>query len=130
MNPILRGLAYLVGTILLILVALVFLAGMLAGRASAQTGDHGDGHALNHEWYQGLKQPGTGYSCCNNQDCRPMRAYLGDDGLWRAFVDGKWETVPARVVLNPKFNKDPIHAHGCRSVMGVWYCFLPAGAGT
>ena len=40
------------------------------------------GHAENHDWYQGLTQPGTGYSCCNGTvngvegDCRPTRAYL------------------------------------------------------
>jgi len=26
---------------------------------------HGQGHAENHDWYQQLKQPGTGFSCCN-----------------------------------------------------------------
>ena len=31
----------------------------------AQDGSHGRGHAENHDWYQELKQPGTGYSCCN-----------------------------------------------------------------
>jgi hypothetical protein len=48
--------------------------------ALAQDGHHGQGHAENHDWYQELKQPGTGFSCCNGTingvegDCRPTRA--------------------------------------------------------
>src|SRR5436190_18728838 len=63
------------------------------------------GHAENHDWYQKLKQPGTGYSCCNGTvngvegDCRPTRAYLQDDGTWKAMIDGHWLQVPPRVVL-------------------------------
>ncbi|MEA2853907.1 MAG: hypothetical protein QOE02_3926, partial [Rhodospirillaceae bacterium] len=51
----------------------------------AQDGHHGQGHAENHDWYKDLKQPQTGYSCCNGStsssdgDCRPTRAYLSDD---------------------------------------------------
>lgn len=43
-------------------------------------GQYGDGHAENHDWYKDLKQPDTGYSCCNGRsnssegDCRPTRA--------------------------------------------------------
>lgn len=61
-------------------------------------GRHGQGHAQHHDWYQELKQPGTGYSCCNGTvngpngavvegDCRPTRAQLQEDGTWRALVD-------------------------------------------
>ena len=73
--------------------------------AIAQDGTHGQGHAENHDWYQELKQPGTGYSCCNGTvagiegDCRPTRAYLTDEGQWRALVDGQWVLVPPRAVL-------------------------------
>ena len=73
--------------------------------AFAQDGHHGQGHAENHDWYQGLKQPGTGFSCCNGTangvegDCRPTRAYLNDDGNWYALLDGNWVPVPPRVVL-------------------------------
>ena len=47
-------------------------------------GQYGQGHSENHDWYKELKQPGTGYSCCNGRsntsdgDCRPTRAYLND----------------------------------------------------
>ncbi|MEI8154996.1 MAG: hypothetical protein WCG92_25980 [Hyphomicrobiales bacterium] len=33
-------------------------------------------------------------SCCNDADCRPTRAYLVDDGLWRAWDGIVWLTVP------------------------------------
>ena len=33
----------------------------------AQDGQHGQGHAENHDWYKELKQPQTGYSCCNGR---------------------------------------------------------------
>src|SRR6266702_815972 len=35
------------------------------GGQSTIDGQWGRGHAENHDWYQDLKQPGTGYSCCN-----------------------------------------------------------------
>src|SRR5215216_5749261 len=30
-------------------------------------GQYGQGHAENHDWYKDLKQPDTGYSCCNGR---------------------------------------------------------------
>ena len=92
-------------------------------------GRHGQGHAENHDWYQLLKQPGTGYSCCNaltdknpNGDCRPTRAYLHDDGTWRAMVDGRWIPVPPRVVL--KDLAPDGRSHICASKAGMIFCFI------
>lgn len=94
----------------------------------AQDGTYGQGHAENHDWYQELKQPGTGYSCCNGTtggiegDCRPTRAYLTDEGQWRALVDGRWVLVPPRAVL--KQLAPDGRSHICASRTGVIYCFL------
>jgi len=91
-------------------------------------GHHGQGHAENHDWYKELKQPGTGYSCCNGTvngiegDCRPTRAYLQDDGTWRALIDGSWVVVPPRVVL--KQLAPDGNSHICASRSGLIYCFL------
>ena len=91
-------------------------------------GHHGLGHAENHDWYKELKQPGTGYSCCNGTvngvegDCRPTRAYIQDDGTWRALVDGQWVVVPPRVVL--KQLAPDGNSHICASRSGLIYCFL------
>ena len=92
------------------------------------SGHHGQGHAENHDWYKELKQPGTGYSCCNGTvngiegDCRPTRAYLQDDGTWRALIDGTWVVVPPRVVL--KQLAPDGNSHICASRSGLIYCFL------
>ncbi len=49
-----------------VVVSAVFLLAAAVGlREQAQDGNHGQGHAENHDWYKELKQPGTGYSCCN-----------------------------------------------------------------
>ena len=91
-------------------------------------GRHGQGHAENHDWYQQLKQPGTGFSCCNGTangvegDCRPTRAYLNDDGNWYALLDGNWVPVPPRVVL--KQLAPDGSSHICASKSGLIYCFL------
>lgn len=108
-------------------IAAIFLCHIGAG-AFAQDGHHGQGHAENHDWYQGLKQPGTGASCCNGGaggvegDCRPTRAYVDDDGVWRALIDGRWTVVPPRAVLQslaPDGN-----SHICASRSGTIYCFI------
>ena len=91
-------------------------------------GQYGQGHAENHDWYKELKQPGTGYSCCNRRtatsegDCRPTRAYLNDDGMWYALLNGRWVPVPPRVVL--KQLAPDGRSHICASKSGMIYCFL------
>ena len=105
-----------------------FLCAAVGLRVAAQTGQHGDGHAEGHDWYKELKQPGTGFSCCNGTtngiegDCRPTRAYLNDDGTWRALIDGQWVYVPPRVVL--KQMAPDGRSHVCASRSGLIYCFL------
>jgi hypothetical protein len=92
------------------------------------TGQHGHGHAEGHDWYRELKQPGTGYSCCNGPvngvegDCRPTRAYLQEDGTWKAMIEGRWMPVPPRVVLK---NLAPDgNSHICAGKSGMIYCFI------
>ena len=100
----------------------------LAEPVVAQEGSHGQGHAENHDWYQELKQPGTGYSCCNGTvngiegDCRPTRAFLTEEGTWKALIDGQWVIVPPRVVL--KQLAPDGNSHICASRSGLIYCFL------
>jgi hypothetical protein len=94
----------------------------------AQDGHYGHGHAENHDWYKDLKQPQTGYSCCNGRssssdgDCRPTRAYINDDGMWYALLDGRWVPVPPKVVL--KQLAPDGSSHICASKSGMIYCFL------
>lgn len=66
---------------------------LLAMTLSAAAHDP-QGHAKHHEhFYMGLKQPGTGMSCCNNQDCRPAPHRITATGV-EFFVAGKWFMPP------------------------------------
>lgn len=95
----------------------------------AQVGDHGAGHAENHDWYLDLKQPDNGYPCCNgsaggiNGDCRPTRAYADDAGAWHALMDGRWVIVPPRVILQTLAPDG--RSHICANTSGTIYCFIP-----
>lgn len=112
------------------IVALLFATPAVSqdGKPGDYTGRHGQGHAENHDWYQELRQPGTGYSCCNGTingvegDCRPTRAYLTEEGQWRALIDGKWVLVPPRAVL--KQLAPDGNSHICASRSGMIFCFL------
>src|SRR5262249_41647604 len=98
------------------------------GHAQGDLGQHGQGHAENHDWYKEMKPPGTRFPCCNGTtngiegDCRPTRAYLTEDGTWRAMIDGQWVLVPPRVVL--KQLAPDGRSHICASRSGLIYCFL------
>ncbi|HTE79649.1 MAG TPA: hypothetical protein VK634_03045 [Reyranella sp.] len=117
---------YVVSTVAVLFVATSSVA--QDGGPGDSTGQHGRGHAENHDWYQELKQPGTGYSCCNGTingiegDCRPTRAYLTEEGQWRALIDGQWVLIPPRAVL--KQLAPDGRSHICASRSGMIYCFL------
>jgi hypothetical protein len=49
-------------------------------------------------WFQSLRQPETGMSCCDIADCRPTEYRTVGDS-YEAWVDNKWMPVPARRVL-------------------------------
>lgn len=88
-----------------------------------------NGHDENHDWYQHLKQPGTGYGCCSNNDCRPTKAYWDDvDEVWMAVnpFTQNWIRVPDKYILADKENKDPMQRpHICVNPhSGLIYCFL------
>ncbi len=79
-----------------------------------------------HEPYSDWKVPNNpAVSCCDNRDCRPTRAYMGEDGLWRAWSGVKWLTVPADRVLPTDLAKDG-RAHLCSSLDDHIYCFSPS----
>ena len=99
-----------------------------AVNAFGQSVMDGDGHAQNHHWYKDLQQPGTGLLCCNGTangrdgDCRPTRAYLDDDGTWKALIDGRWVAVPPKVVL--KHLAPDGNSHICANKWGDIFCFI------
>jgi len=118
----------------LVLIVLVALAGVVVvyKPARAQSGNHGDGHAQNHDWYRELKTK-SGWSCCNGDeghgDCRPAQARQRFDGQWEAYYGGTWQEIPADAILRDELNRVPLHAHICERA-GFVYCFLRGGGGS
>ena len=116
------------------LATLSLLTILSTGPATAQhdagldDGWRGEGHAQNHDWYQDLRQPGTGYSCCNGSargnegDCRPTRAYQDDEGRWFALLNGRWVAIAPQVILD-RMSPDG-RAHLCANPYGRIFCFL------
>jgi hypothetical protein len=50
-------------------------------------------------WFQGLRQPGTGISCCSIADCRQTEYRMGHEG-YEALIGDKWIAVPREKVLD------------------------------
>src|SRR5262249_50877320 len=111
-----------------VVVALAVLTA--AGAAFAQSGNYGDGHAANHDWYRMLKTK-SGWSCCNGDqghgDCRPVQARERFDGQWEAFFNGSWQEIPPDAILRDDLDKKPLHPHICERA-GFVYCFPRSGA--
>ena len=78
-----------------------------------------------HDWYESLREPGTGYPCCSVADCRPAEYRMSADG-YEALLDEAWVKIPDERVLKGQAN--PVgRAVVCRSpVSGSILCFVPA----
>lgn len=82
--------------------------------------------AAAHDPYSTWMQPDApGMSCCHGQDCRPTRAYLGEDGHWRAWDGRQWLVVPSRKLL-PTDHAGDGRNHLCERA-GRVLCFSPTG---
>jgi hypothetical protein len=97
------------------------LAG-LAGHGAAAPPENADPKLA--PWFESLKQPGSGVSCCSIADCRPAEYRLAVDG-YEAFLDAKWVRVPEDRVVR---QRNPLgRAVVCRSpISGLILCFVPA----
>lgn len=85
--------------------------------------------AFAHDPYSGWRQPGTGKSCCDNRDCRPVRAYLGDDGLHYILLNERWQPVPRDRVL--QIPSPDLSAHACvNDETDEIHCFVAGPGGT
>lgn len=49
-------------------------------------------------WYQSLRQPDTGVSCCSIADCRATD-YRTDGDHYEVLIDNKWTLVPQDKIL-------------------------------
>lgn len=118
------------GVLLALAVLSIGSAFAQSGGSADDSGRHGDGHAQQHDIYKDWKPPNNaGTSCCSaaqpdgSGDCRPTRAYMGDDGLWRAWNGYLWLTVPPERLLPPDFAGDG-RSHLCEKATHI-YCFTP-----
>lgn len=93
----------------------VLLPGLLVVAAAGARG-----HDIYHQW---RKPDNPAVSCCDNGDCRPTRAFLGNDGLWRAWNGHDWLTVPREITLPTDYGHDG-RSHLCERE-GYIYCFTP-----
>ena len=105
-------------TVVLSLVALLIAILQAAGQVSAQEphGVHGKGHGKLHHWYKTLRQPGTGYACCDDKDCRPTTARVRGRTI-EVLVDGEWTRVPPNTIL--KRRSRDLNTHVC-APRGPW----------
>jgi hypothetical protein len=79
-----------------------------------------------HGWFESLKQPGSGISCCSIADCLPVDYKMETDG-YEALIETRWVRIPGDKVLHGKPNPTG-RAILCRSpISGTILCFVPAG---
>ena len=109
--------------------ALITLAlAALIAPARAETDQ--DGHAMFHHFYMRQMQPGTGMSCCGNNDCHPISAYRTTaDGI-EMNVAGRWMAAPMSKVIETETPDQKGHWCGVneRSTLPITYCvIIPKG---
>jgi hypothetical protein len=124
-------------------VTALLLALLLPSAALAQSGNHNDGHSELHEYYRKLYIPDIPNampgSCCNERviledgtvvgDCRLVRAWLDDSGVWHAMADGEEVLIPdSKVIRDDQPMAPDGNSHLCMSSSGIIYCFVPGQA--
>ena len=107
---------------------LIVAGAMIAGAAVAADLE---GHAKFHHWYHTLKQPDNAVaSCCNNQDCRPVKYRVTPQGV-SMLINGRWLVVPQSKVMEKETPDQGAHWCGVReqSEDPHTYCaVIPRGA--
>jgi len=92
---------------------LVFGVALFASSAAARPPPNADMSLA--PWFQGLRQPGTGISCCSIADCRQTDFRIAGTH-YEAVIEGEWRAVPPDKVLERMDNPTG------RAVV----CFTPA----
>ena len=72
-------------------------------------------------WFKSLRQPKTGFSCCDISDCRRAKADWRN-GQWWAVVDGSWTPIPPEKELDKRSIDGD--AYVCASPTRRIYCFV------
>lgn len=73
-------------------------------------------------WFQGLRGPDTGVSCCSVSDCRPVEARTNGD-RYEVLIEGRWVAVPSEKVLRRTDNPTG-RAVVCWTPMRGIMCFV------
>lgn len=65
-----------------------------------------NGDSRRSDWFNSLKQPSNGISCCNISDCQQTQARQRPDQSWEAVIDDykghRWVAIPPdKVVKRP-----------------------------
>jgi hypothetical protein len=75
---------------------LVASLSLLASAALAHPPPHADPALA--PWFQSLRQPATGMSCCSIADCRATQYRIRKDH-YEVMIKGRWLTVPPDKIL-------------------------------
>lgn len=86
---------------LTVLTGAVILPLLLLGSVRSAPPDNADPALA--PWFNSLRQPGTGVSCCSIADCRPVDYQLGPTG-YEVWITGRWHAVPPERVIRGKDN--------------------------
>ena len=95
---------------------------LLAAPALAEPPPDADGTLA--PWFQSLRQPDTGVSCCSIADCRTVD-YRTDGDRYEAFIEGRWIIVPREKILQRIDNPTGRAVLCWTPAMGVM-CFVRA----
>jgi hypothetical protein len=99
----------------------VFVAGLgLALPAGARPPPNADMSLA--PWFQGLRQPGTGMSCCSIADCR-QTDFRTNGSHYEALVEGQWREVPQETIIE-RIENPTGHAVVCYTPARGIMCFI------
>jgi hypothetical protein len=110
-------------------ILIIALTVIFGGQATAQEQHlHGDRQA-NASWYPGMKQPGSGASCCSNHDCRLSSYCSTDDVPDGVVVQGACLRIPYERLIPPPVGVllAPDEVHVC--ARGLRILCVVGGAG-
>jgi len=107
----------------------VCLVLLLVTAAAARPPPGADLNSPLGQWYNSLRQPHEGMSCCALADCRPVAMRLGKSHYW-VFIGkqfesapNKWLEVPNDIVLHvPNNAGQPV---ACWAPASGLLCFVP-----
>jgi hypothetical protein len=75
-------------------------------------------------WYNSLRQPQSGISCCSVADCRSTDSRIQGDH-YEVLIEGEWRSVPPEAVLERSDNPTG-HAVVCYTPTRGILCFIKA----